>query len=268
LKEKVMSKQASHHDKEPLGPDGAEPAAKADPAPQDAPDGAAGTDASGPEAGGAGQTGGQDPSPEGRIAELEAQLADSAAQLADARDQMLRKAADFENFRKRMNREKQDAIDFANQSLLSDLIPILDDFDRALQSAHSGAGGSAASSKDFESLYEGVGMIAKRLSAALDSKWGLKGYVSAGEVFDPNRHEALMMEKSSAVDEQIVQMDLVKGYTLKDRVIRSAKVKVLVPDPAAPAIPAPAAGAPANVSVGVDFNGAASTEAAESAAAN
>jgi molecular chaperone GrpE len=84
-------------------------------------------------------------------------------------------------------------------------------------------------------------MIAKRLSSTLDSKWGLKSYSSAGTAFDPNFHEALMMEKSSAVEEQTVQMDLLKGYTLKDRVIRSAKVKVLVPDPSAPAVAPPAA---------------------------
>jgi molecular chaperone GrpE len=164
---------------------------------------------------------GQEACPEDCIAALEAQL-------AEAKDQFLRKAADFENFRKRMNRDKQDAIDFANQNLLLDIIPILDDFDRALQSAEN--------SKDFTALYEGVGMIAKRLSSTLETKWGLKGYVSTGTPFDPNFHEALMMDKSSAVTEQIVQMDLIKGYTLKDRVIRSAKVKVLVPDPAAPAI--------------------------------
>jgi molecular chaperone GrpE len=164
--------------------------------------------------------------PEGRIAELEAQV-------ADYKDQLLRKAAEFENFRKRMNREKLEAIDFANQSLLLDLIPILDDFDRAVQSAES--------SKDFTALFEGVGMIAKRLTGTLDGKWGLKSYVSAGTPFDPNFHEALMMEKSSAVSEQTVQMDLLKGYTLKNRVIRSNKVKVLDPDPAAPAVEAPPA---------------------------
>jgi molecular chaperone GrpE len=230
-----MSKQPSHHDKEPL--DNAEMAAVGNLADQNAPD----KTAEAAETADVGQNGGQEAgkglSPEQQIAELEAQLTDAAVQLADTKDQLLRKAADFENFRKRMNREKQDAIDFANQSLLLDLIPVLDDFDRAMQAANS------AEAKDFNSLYEGVGMIAKRLASTLDSKWGLKGYVSAGAVFDPNRHEALMMEKSSAVEEQIVQMDLLKGYALKDRVIRSAKVKVLVPDPDAPAIVPPAADA-------------------------
>jgi molecular chaperone GrpE len=153
-------------------------------------------------------------------------IADLQAKLAEANDQFLRKAADFENFRKRMNREKQDAIDFANQSLLLDLIPIIDDFERALK--------AAPNSGEFAAFYEGVAMIEKRLSSQLETKWGLKRFDSAGEPFDPNRHEAIMMEKSAEVDEPLVKEDFLKGYTLKDRVVRSAKVKVLMPESGAP----------------------------------
>ncbi|GHV61812.1 protein GrpE [Spirochaetia bacterium] len=171
---------------------------------------------------------------------LAKKIADLEAQLADSKDQFLRKAADFENFRKRMNQEKQNAIDFANQSLLLDLIPIIDDFDRAIQSAKTAidAGNSAGTppSNEFNALYEGIGMISKRLSSQLDSKWGLKSFDSAGEPFDPNRHEALMMEKSAEIIEPVVQQEFLKGYTLKDRIVRSAKVKVLMPE-------TPAAGA-------------------------
>ena len=234
---KHFSHDKNHHHKEPA--EGKE----ADPAPEQAADrdvSKASADTAGPASGEAAAgcpapeevhepDGAEETAPEDRVADLEAQL-------AEAKNQFLRKAADFENFRKRMNREKQDAIDFANQSLLSDLIPVLDDFDRALQSAES--------SRDFIALYEGLGMIAKRLSSTLESKWGLKSYAAAGAPFDPNFHEALMIEKSSAVTEQTVQMDLLKGYTLKDRVIRSAKVKVLIPDPEAPAIPVPPSTAP------------------------
>ena len=152
--------------------------------------------------------------PEEIIANLEQQLAES-------RDQFLRKAADFENFRKRMNQEKQSAIEYANQSLLLDIVPIIDDFERALQ--------AASASKDFAALLEGITMIEKRLTSQLENKWGLKRFNSAGELFDPNRHEALMMEKSPDVEEAVVQEDLIKGYMLKDRVIRAAKVKVLMP---------------------------------------
>jgi molecular chaperone GrpE len=166
----------------------------------------------------------QNPSDED--AELEDPSAEEAVealkmQLADLNNQYLRKAADFENFRKRMNREKQDAIDFANQSLLLDLIPIIDDFERAIKSAET--------SKDFSSFYEGVTMIEKRFSSQLENKWGLKRFDSAGEPFDPNRHEAIGMEKTPDISEPVVQEDFVKGYTLKDRVVRTAKVKVLMP---------------------------------------
>ena len=152
---------------------------------------------------------------EEKIAELEAQL-------AEIRDQLLRKAADFENFRKRINQEKQNAIEYANQSLLLDIIPVIDDFERAIQSVES--------SRDFTTLLDGITMIEKRMISQLESKWGLKRFNSAGEPFDPNRHEALMMEKSPDVAEAVVTEDLIKGYMLKDRVIRAAKVKVTMPE--------------------------------------
>jgi molecular chaperone GrpE len=152
--------------------------------------------------------------PEEKIAELEAQL-------AETRDQFLRKAADFENFRKRMNQEKQSAIEYANQSLLLDIIPVIDDFERAILAGES--------SSDLASFLDGVKMIEKRLTGQLEAKWGLKRFNSAGEPFDPNMHEALMMEKSPDVSEPTVQEDFSKGYLLKDRVIRAAKVKVLMP---------------------------------------
>jgi len=157
------------------------------------------------------------PTPEEKIAELETQL-------AETRDQLLRKAADFENFRKRMNQEKQNAIEYANQSLLLDIIPVIDDFERAIQSAEKSA--------DLNAFIEGVKMIEKRLTSQLETKWGLKRFNSAGEPFDPEKHEALMAEKSPDVTEAVVQEDLIKGYLLKDRVIRAAKVKVLMPEAA------------------------------------
>jgi molecular chaperone GrpE len=125
---------------------------------------------------------------EAETATLEQKIAELEAKLADLNDQYLRKAADFENFRKRMNREKQEITEFANLNLLLDLLPVIDDFERAIKSAET--------SKDFASLYEGISMIEKRLSGQLESKWGLKRFDSEGEPFDPNRHEALQMEKA------------------------------------------------------------------------
>lgn len=150
-----------------------------------------------------------------------------AAQLAETRDQLLRKAADFENFRKRINVEKQKAIEFANESLLLDIIPIIDDFERAIQSAEASA--ELKNIPAGKAMLDGITMIEKRLVNQLDSKWGLKRFNSAGEPFNPNTHEAVLMDKSADIEEPVVAEDLVKGYTLKDRVIRAAKVKVLMP---------------------------------------
>ncbi|MDR1955637.1 MAG: nucleotide exchange factor GrpE [Treponema sp.] len=174
----------------------------------------------------------EEPNEPAATSSLEEKLKDLQGQHAELRDQYLRKAAEFENFRKRINREKQEAIDFANQSLLLDLIPIIDDFERAIKAADA----SQQAEADFTVLYEGISMIEKRLSAQLEHKWGLKRYDSSGEPFDPNRHEAIMMEKSPDIPEPVVQEDFIKGYTLKDRVIRSAKVKVLMPEQPAPGV--------------------------------
>jgi len=164
----------------------------------------------------------------------EAQIAELETRLAETHDQLLRKAADFENFRKRMNQEKQSSIDYANQSLLLDIIPVIDDIERAIQAGENGLQANNASPAvpiaDFAGFLEGIKMIEKRLASQLETKWGLKRFSSAGELFDPNLHEALMMEKSSEVTEATVQEDLVKGYILKDRVIRAAKVKVIMPE--------------------------------------
>ena len=163
----------------------------------------------------------------------EQKCAELEAKFADLNDQYLRKAADFENYRKRMNREKQEITEFANQNLLLDLLPVLDDFERAIKSAQSSLAAqssqAAQTSKDFTSFYEGVTMIQKRLSTELENKWGLKRFDSAGQPFDPNRHEALQMEKAAGISEAVVSEDFVKGYLLKDRVLRCAKVKVMMP---------------------------------------
>ena len=165
--------------------------------------------------------------PEEKIAELEVKL-------IEANDNYLRKAADFENFRKRMNQEKSNAIDYANQTLLLDLASVIDDFERAIKSAEtqreaSGSDGEKISAA-YNSLYEGISLIEKNLLFQLENKWGLKRFDSAGETFDPNRHEAIMMEKSAELEEPVVAEEFIKGYLLKERVIRPAKVKVVMPE--------------------------------------
>ena len=161
---------------------------------------------------------------EAEFASWEQKSAEYEAKIAELNDQYLRKAADFENFRKRMNREKQEITEFANQNLLLDLITVIDDFERAIKSAET--------SKDFASFYEGIMMIEKRHTSQLESKWALKRFDSVGDFFDPNRHEALQMEKLAGISEPVVKEEYVKGYFLKERVIRFAKVKVAMPETA------------------------------------
>ncbi|UTC66513.1 MULTISPECIES: nucleotide exchange factor GrpE [unclassified Treponema] len=159
-----------------------------------------------------------------KASELAKRLEESEAQCKDWQDQYLRKAADFENYRKRMIREKQEAIDYANGNLLLDLVQVLDDFDRAID-AGKNQGGEAASN----AFAEGVVMIKKQMVSMLSSKYGLSYYPAKGEAFDPNLHEAVSMIQSPDVKEAVVGEELQKGYKLKERVIRHSKVMVLMP---------------------------------------
>lgn len=145
-------------------------------------------------------------------------LQDENSQL---KDQYLRKQADFENFRKRMLKEKEDAIKYANSELLLDLLGIIDDFERAIKSAEN--------AEEFRSFHEGVVLIEKQFTSLLERKWGLKRFDSEGEEFDPQKHEAINMEESTEHDVATVVEDYQKGYILGDRVLRHAKVKVAMP---------------------------------------
>jgi molecular chaperone GrpE len=157
--------------------------------------------------------------------DLSARVAELEKLNADLQDQYLRKAADFDNYRKRMIREKQDAIDFANTNLLVDLVKILDDFDRAIAAVGTPEAGSPAAA-----FLEGTTMIRTQMGTLLATKYGLAHYPVKGEPFDPNIHEAISSIPSPDVKEPTVFDEFVPGYKLKDRVIRVAKVSVRMPD--------------------------------------
>jgi molecular chaperone GrpE len=157
-------------------------------------------------------------SSEGGLAERIQQL---EQEVKESNDQLLRKAAEFENFRKRLAREKEESIKYANAALLGDVVPIIDDFERAIQ--------SAADSKDFDAFHSGVSMIEKQMVNMLERNWGLKRFSANGEPFDPEKHEAIAVEETDKHDSEIVLEDYQKGYLLHDRVLRPAKVKVARP---------------------------------------
>ena len=152
--------------------------------------------------------------PEEKIAKLEAEN-------ADLKDQLLRRAADFDNYRKRMIKEKQETYDYANSALLADLLDSLDNFDRTVD--------AAATATDPKSIADGIKMINSNLVKMLEDKYGLVGYGAEGEDFNPDEHEAIgRIEDEGAEKETLAQVYL-KGYKLKDRIIRHAKVMVKVP---------------------------------------
>ena len=152
--------------------------------------------------------------PEEKIAALEKEN-------ADLKDQLLRRAADVDNYRKRMMKEKQDTYDYANAGLLADLLDSLDNFDRTIDAAKD--------AKDAKAIADGIKMINKNLVKMLEDKYGLTGYGKEGDEFNPDEHEAIgRMEDEKAKKETLAQVYL-KGYKLKDKVIRHAKVMVKVP---------------------------------------
>lgn len=152
--------------------------------------------------------------PEAKIAALEKEN-------ADLKDQLLRRAADFDNYRKRMMQEKQDAFDYGNANLLKDLLDSLDNFDRTLE--------AAATAKDVKSIVDGIKMVNKNLVNMLENKYNLSSFGKEGDEFDPDIHEAIGMQEGDVKKEQLAAVYL-KGYKLKDKVIRHAKVMVVKPE--------------------------------------
>ncbi|HJQ39164.1 MAG TPA: nucleotide exchange factor GrpE [Thermoanaerobaculia bacterium] len=138
---------------------------------------------------------------------------------AQLRDRYLRLLADFENFRRRGEREKADYYKYALAGVLKDLLPIIDNFDRALDHAEEG-----------DEFHKGVLLIYKQLFDVLQ-KHGLKLIDESGVPFDPNIHEAVVREEDDSVPSHTVTAVLQKGYFLHDRLLRPAMVKVAVGGP-------------------------------------
>jgi molecular chaperone GrpE len=134
-------------------------------------------------------------------------------------ERLLRTTADFDNFKKRAAREKQEAIRYANEGVLEKLVPVLDNFDAALSAAQTSSADGA------QSLQTGVAMIFQQLKKVLTES-GLEEVDATGQTFDPNLHEAVSQQESADVPEGNVLQQLRKGYKLRDRLLRPATVVV------------------------------------------
>lgn len=137
----------------------------------------------------------------------------------ELKDRVLRTMADYENYRKRADREKQDYFKYALADTIRDLLPILDNFDRALDHAEEG-----------DDFHKGVSLIYKQLSDVL-KRHGVRVIEESGVHFDPNIHEAVVREENAEVPSHTVVAVLQKGYFLHDRLLRPAMVKVAVGGP-------------------------------------
>lgn len=129
----------------------------------------------------------------------------------------LRVQADFDNFRRRTQKEKEELAQYATSKLVTELLPVLDNFERALATSPAGA--------DSEAFTKGVNMIFRQLEGVLKSE-GLAAMETVGQPFNPEYHQAIMQVESEEHEEGIVTEEVQKGYLLKDKVLRPAMVKV------------------------------------------
>lgn len=151
------------------------------------------------------------------LANLRQQLAAKEQEAKENYDRYVRQIAETENFKKRNARERDDAIRYANEMLLKDLLPIIDNLERAIAHAASGENGKP--------LVEGVEMVLKGFLDVL-SKFGVSQIIAVGQPFDPSKHEAIAQVVSDSHDPNVVIEELHRGYMFRDRLLRAALVSV------------------------------------------
>lgn len=152
-----------------------------------------------------------------KVAELEAEVEMLKKQAEESKQRYLRAQADFENFRRRTRAEKEELSKYGSMSVLEKLLPVVDNFDRALDASRQ--------NDDFNSLLKGLEMIHTQFSQILEEE-DLKPIQAVGQPFNPEFHQAVMQVESEEHEEGIVVEELQKGYMLKEKVIRPSMVKV------------------------------------------
>ena len=153
-----------------------------------------------------------------REEELEARIASLEAEVRKLHEDDVRRAADTENYKKRLLKDKENAVRFANENLVKDLLDPLDNFSRALISAEQ--------NKDFEGLKSGISMVEDQILSILRNNWGLEIIETKDKAFDPQVMEAYSMQEQEGLEEETVLMEFQRGYMLHGKVLRSSKVMV------------------------------------------
>lgn len=150
------------------------------------------------------------------VDELEAEITKLQEAVAAEKERTLRLQADFENFRRRTAKEKEELAAVITQEFLKDMLPLVDNFERAM----------AAEGKDLETFQKGVSMISTQLFGIL-KKHGLEPIDTEGKKFDPNFHQAVMRIENPELEDETIAQELQKGYIAKGRVIRPSMVQVV-----------------------------------------
>jgi len=178
-----------------------------------------------PQADGSGEVAPSTGGPE--VAELvatRAELKRLESEVKELRDSLARRQADFENYRKRMERERSETFNRVVADIAAKLLPVLDNLKRALETE---ASVEAAESDEFRHFLSGVDLIYKQLNGVLDAL-GVKPVLAEGERFDPHVHEAVVTEPTDDYEPDTVIQEIVRGFRLGDKLIRPALVKVAV----------------------------------------
>lgn len=154
--------------------------------------------------------------------DIEKELDEARQEIADLRDKMLRAAAENENFKKRVERERLASLKYAGEAIFKEMLPVVDNLERAIA---QGVVEGVSAEKNLAALLEGVQLTLKRLVATLE-KFEVKTVESAGKPFDPKHQDAMTMAASDTVPANHVITEFEKGYYYKDRLLRAAKVVV------------------------------------------
>ena len=157
------------------------------------------------------------------LTQLQVDIKEAKAEVAEWQDRFLRKAAEFENYRKRSEKEKTDAMMLAKSSVLLEFLPIADACERALRSM----GDHQGKPESLAQYQEGVELLYKQLLDALN-RVGAVPMEARGKPFDPHLHEALSREESAEFEENVITEELRRGYLFKDKLLRAAQVKVAI----------------------------------------